>query len=97
MDAYRWCTYCGADCWLPEGQQEHRVDCPEVTGLHPVDEHLVDLKAKCGRCEDQFVLGDVYVHVPIQAGGANVVELVCLGCAAQEAMRGEHGQGQEQG
>ena len=71
--AYRWCVYCGADCWPePEAQRHHR-DCPARTGLYPVRAaEIGPYGFRCCRCPVVLAVGDCYVLIGSEA--------VCVGC-----------------
>lgn len=98
-DPFRYCVYCRADCYEPE--PEHSAACPSSTGVFPVRERDVlcpgckktHIGMRCGDCEAEFQVGDHYTHRKIGEapslmgdGDAPVYEIVCLGCAAQEAL-----------
>lgn len=91
-DAYRWCIYCGADCWLEE--PAHYALCPFEIGLFPVTEKEIRPHGfACVECGVEFKVGDVYVHRPL--GIADEVEIlgltqsfqamecVCVGCGTR--------------
>lgn len=100
-DRFRWCIYCKADCWLDAEDQEHATDCPQTTGVWPVTERDLGIRGpddpyahgmKCMDCEADFKVGDHYTHRPIGdhplLPGMDPIpgyEVICLGCAAQEA------------
>ena len=99
-EPFRWCVYCDADCYMPE--PEHAEGCPSSTGVFPVREDDVlchgckktYLGMRCSDCETEFKVGEHYTHrqvgeAPSLMGGEDcpVYELVCLGCAAQEAVQ----------
>lgn len=89
-DRYRWCVYCGTDCW--EDEPEHGPDCPSTTGLWPVEaEHLGPLATcpkcahewrlygmTCAECGVEFKEGDLVAHQTTDRD--DVVVIVCLGC-----------------
>lgn len=76
-DPYRWCIYCGADCYLEE--PPHHESCPMSTGLFPVrEEDLTPHGMRCIDCNQVFQIGDVYVQRPTENDA--VVECVCIGC-----------------
>jgi hypothetical protein len=86
-ERYRWCVYCGADCWPDVEHQEHADDCPTVTGRHPIvgdpglpDDHPAkDAPIRCARCPK--LLTDHYRTVQIEGGSTPVYECVCDNCA----------------
>jgi len=85
--AYRWCVYCGADCWPEPECQQHRESCPAVTGLYLVrDADLVPHGFGCCRCPVTFWVGDRYVLIGLgtarPATGPELGEVVCVGCGA---------------
>ena len=77
--AYRWCVYCGADCWPePEAQRHHR-DCPVRTGLYPVRAaEIGPYGFRCCRCPVVLAVGDCYVLIGSEA--------VCVGCGTAVIM-----------
>jgi len=85
--AYRWCVYCGADCWPePEAQRHHR-DCPTRTGLYPVRAaEIGPYGFRCCRCPVVLAVGDCYVLIDAAtarpAAGPELGEAVCIGCGA---------------
>jgi hypothetical protein len=86
-EQFRWCIYCGADCW-PEGEnQRHDLDCPRVTGLYPVDRLLLAAGARCSEgCGHQFQQGDHYGEIPLHTDGPDkTVAIACLPCAVLAA------------
>jgi hypothetical protein len=72
------CIWCGTDCHL---NLPHRPDCPQTTGLYPVEDHLIGGRCCNDTCDYHFTAGDVYVHHPLNDTG-DIVEVWCLGCAA---------------
>lgn len=88
-ERYRWCIYCNADCWPEPENQQHKDDCPSVTGLFPVDQEMVDLGAECGGgCGHVFQLGEFYMDTQVEQNGPDKSCVVaCIGCASSEAFR----------
>lgn len=99
-DQFRWCVHCGADCYGDE--TAHADDCPSVTNVWPVTEQNLGIRGPddpyahgmlCTDCEAEFKLGDHYTHRLVGEGAmapgmpeCPIYEIVCLGCAAQEAV-----------
>ena len=99
-DRYRWCVFCGADCWVSPEFQSHADDCPSVTGVFPVrGEELGGLCESCGepsrsmgccRCDHTFSLGEHYhrLRIPDTDDSMPGYEVVCAGCAAHAELSG---------
>lgn len=87
-EKYRWCVYCGADCWPEPENQQHKGDCPSVTGLWPVSQEDVERGASCGKeCGHVFQLGEYYMHTEVEENGPDkVVTVACIACAFGEHM-----------
>lgn len=90
-DEFRWCVYCKADCWPEPENRRHSADCPQSTGLYPVDQDMVDRDARCGygdgTCGHVFQLGEVYMHTEVEVdGGDTYATVACVGCALREAI-----------
>lgn len=98
-DAFRFCVYCEADCYVDE--PEHAVDCPSSTRVFPVREKDLMPCVNCGHhlhgmrcmdCEAELSVGDHYMHREVDHGDpllpgiecAPVFEVICVGCAAKE-------------
>ena len=88
-DLFRWCIYCGADCY--EDEPEHDAACPMLTGLYPVREEELGRCSSCGHpermtlcadCEQALDVGDFYLYRQLEDAGPDVFEKVCVGCAA---------------
>lgn len=84
-DPFRWCVYCGCDCY--EDDPEHEPGCATVTGLYPVTERDLGMRGPrdpyahgmlCMDCGCEFKVGDVSALRPTDAG--DVFERVCVGC-----------------
>ncbi len=85
--AYRWCVYCGTDCWPEPENQGHHESCPSITGLYPVrDADLVPHGFGCCRCPVMFRVGDQYVLIDAVTSRPATCpergEAVCVGCGA---------------
>ena len=84
------CVFCRAR-GCESGEARHAADCPSLTKLFPVT--LRDLwpygPTSCMSCETPFWPGDHYTHRPAGGDGVaftDVFEVVCLGCAAHDAL-----------
>lgn len=83
--------YCGAP-WPDEVLPiDHLPTCPSVTGLWPVRPEDVEPHGfHCAECCAPFVAGDFYVQVALEGEDGHtdpdVVEVLCLSCAAEAAM-----------
>jgi hypothetical protein len=84
-DPYRWCIYCGCDCY--DDEPEHRPDCASLTGLRPIRPRDLGMRGpndpyahgmRCMDCGDLFKLGDFSALRPTEEG--HVFEVVCVGC-----------------
>jgi hypothetical protein len=78
MDPFRYCVYCGADCY--EDEPQHTDGCPSRTDVFPAepDDDMV-----CMDCGAPFGPGDFYTHrwgEPLD--GTPCGDVICLGCAA---------------
>jgi hypothetical protein len=58
---------------------KHFIDCPTLTGVYPYETGVVI--SKCVTCEDDFLVGDVYVPRMMDDG---TVRGTCLGCKLHE-------------
>ena len=89
-DPYRYCVDCGVDCH--EDEPEHGPECPQTTGLWPVDEKTLNITEcpachhrfplhgmVCMDCGAEFHLGDFHA---LRYTASDMAEVVCLGCAA---------------
>lgn len=74
-DKYRWCIYCGCDCWPDDA--DHASDCPQTTGIYPVTPE--DIGTQCCDCGAEFQEGDTYALQPSDVD--NFYCVVCAGCA----------------
>ena len=100
-DPFRWCA-CGADCYAdePEHTDEcpsvtgvYPVTEQDLGIRGPNDPYAHGMR--CMDCEADFKVGDHYTHREVEASnpllpgieGAAVYEVVCLGCAALEAVK----------
>lgn len=98
-EPFRWCVFCDADCEVDE--PDHADDCPSTTGVYPVREQDVlcpgckqtHMGMRCVECEAEFEVGDHYTHRHVGDGTmapglpeAPIYEVICIGCAANEAM-----------
>lgn len=84
-DPYRYCVYCGVDCIDYDTiEVSHRPDCPEQTGLYPVEQRELEPHGMmCMDCDQEFSLGDFYVMRPTE--DSLTFEVVCVGCGALSA------------
>jgi hypothetical protein len=88
-EKYRWCIYCKADCWPEKENQQHADDCPQMTGLYPVDQRMLDNQVRCGYGEDGcgyvFQSGDIYTMTEVEHRGPHTFGTVsCIECAMRE-------------
>lgn len=90
-DRFRWCIYCGADCWPEPDNQNHDLDCPMTTGLYPITSADLDPwggYGSCCLCHVPFGVNDLYMLIDDNTGHARtgvpsaMSWVVCLGCAA---------------
>jgi hypothetical protein len=94
-DRYRWCIYCGADCWPEPDAQQHDRTCARVTGLYPVtedDRNPFGDFGSCCLCHQPFGLDDTYMLIDDSNGEAVIGVatpttswVVCVSCAATGA------------
>ena len=84
-DPWRWCVYCGCDCY--EDEPDHLADCAALTGLFPVTPRELGMRGprdpyahgmRCMGCGEPFALGDVAARRPTDQ--PDVFEIVCVGC-----------------
>lgn len=84
-DQYRWCIWCGVDCWLKLEDQVHSRSCPCSTGLYEVDNDLLEIYAKCPQSSCGKLLKDYYILVDFKTGeqlnNPDVAEVMCFDCA----------------
>lgn len=88
------CRFCGGG-WTPKTAEimsiEHRVDCPMVTKVYPVEvDDLWPHGFACVQCGEAFRLGEFYTTIEEDVSAefslgvtAEVYAVVCLGCAAE--------------
>ena len=90
-DRWRWCVYCGADCWPEPENQRHAQECPVTTGLYTIgpddeDPWIKGTYGGCCSCGTVFQLGDHYVLIDSDTGkpatSPECSETTCVGCAA---------------
>lgn len=97
-DPFRWCVYCGADCYPDADEQWHDEDCPSITGRYPIDHpnEKPEPPHACCRCEKEFERGKGQHYRLILAPGedpdapdgtgfhdAKTYLVVCEDCAMQ--------------
>lgn len=92
---YRYCVYCGTDCWPEPENRQHAADCPTTTGIYPVrdQDRLPDGSlGACTACGAPFVVGDFYAHISDETGAVvnNPAEdstswVACLPCGVTGA------------
>lgn len=84
-DPFRWCIWCGCDCY--EDEPQHTPDCASVTGLRPVTARELGMRGphdpyaygmSCMDCGEPFKVGDMSALRP--TGEPDVFEAVCVGC-----------------
>jgi predicted RNA-binding Zn-ribbon protein involved in translation (DUF1610 family) len=98
---FRYCIYCGVDCY-PDGEVdvwathevEHADDCPSTTGVFPVREE--DAGPPCPHCgeriDGEMLCSDcdqplrVGDHYTHRALGDNGGLVICLGCSARDEL-----------
>jgi hypothetical protein len=101
MDLYRFCIYCEADCDeedpehavdCPSTTGVFPVTKRMLVSINDEGE-LEHSGMNCMDCEDSFAAGDHYTHRHVGRGAlapgmaeADVYEVICLGCAAMEAL-----------
>lgn len=92
-DAFRWCIYCGCDCWLEE--PIHRDDCPSETGVFPYPGPCGLMPGEpetvCSKCKVPFREAGFYVQVPMEPiDDTPCYSTLCVGCGALEAVARGH-------
>lgn len=98
-EAFRWCVFCKADCWPDPEFQSHDDDCPNVTGIFPIDERTMPPTAfkengapdiRCCRCDRTMTTHYRLVDAPGTEGADPPVKLVvCDDCAMAVELLGE--------
>jgi len=100
-DPFRFCVYCEADCYeedpehgddCPSTTGVFPVNKRMLVSINAEGE-LEHSGMRCGDCRDPFVAGDHYTHRHVGRGTfipgmaeADMYEVICLGCAALEAL-----------
>jgi len=83
------CIHCAAPWPDRVLDIDHRSDCPFTTNLWPVlPQDIAPHGFGCLRCSAEFVVGDRYTRLPHNDDDGHthddIVEIVCLSCAAAE-------------